>query len=503
MGVLLHKGRSVDVMLLCEGTYPYIRGGVSTWIHQLIIGMPMLTFGVVFLGSRPGDYDGVQYEFPENVRFVYEHFLFDGEEKKKPEQTYMSDQAVKELHDLHAWFVEKTDFFPEAMKQLAFFNERISQDHFLHSEEAWQFMMERYGDNAPTLPFIDYFWTVRSIHAPIWELAKIAEFLPQYKVLHSPSTGYAGFLGGLLHHDSARPLVLTEHGIYTRERKIDLLNADWLIDNKAAMLKELGEHSYIKSMWARFFEGIGHYCYDASKIIISLFEDARRIQIGYGAQERKTRVIPNGVHIERLAPLRREAHEPTPMVVALIGRVVSIKDIKTFIKAIHLSAKQIPQIQGWIVGPESESPEYVKECTLLVEMYGLHENLKFLGFQNIEEVLPKTGVLTLTSISEGMPLVILEGFAAGIPAVATDVGSCRQLIEGGIESEDVGKAGEVVNIADPSALSDAYVRLLIDKSAYEASRAVAIRRVEAYYSMERMLQNYRNVYEEAIEQWQA
>lgn len=41
----------VDVMLLLEGTYPFVAGGVSSWVHQLISGLPGITFGIVFIGG--------------------------------------------------------------------------------------------------------------------------------------------------------------------------------------------------------------------------------------------------------------------------------------------------------------------------------------------------------------------------------------------------------------------------------------------------------------------
>ncbi|RBB96323.1 glycosyl transferase family 1, partial [Pseudomonas sp. MWU12-2115] len=41
-----------DVCLLLEGTWPYVRGGVSSWIHQMILGLPQLTFSVLFIGGQ-------------------------------------------------------------------------------------------------------------------------------------------------------------------------------------------------------------------------------------------------------------------------------------------------------------------------------------------------------------------------------------------------------------------------------------------------------------------
>ena len=66
---------------------------------------------------------------------------------------------------------------------------------------------------------------------------------------------------------------------------------------------------------------------------------------------------------------------------------------------------------------------------------GLDGKLGFLGHRNVFELLPKLGVLMLTSISQAQPLAILEAFAAGVPCVATDVGACREQIEGASDED--------------------------------------------------------------------
>ena len=108
--------------------------------------------------------------------------------------------------------------------------------------------------------------------------------------------------------------------------------------------------------------------------------------------------------------------------------------------------------------------------------------------------------MVLSSISEALPLVLLEGFAAGVPAVSTDVGSCRQLIEG-LEEEDqaLGAAGTVVDIADPTALADAAIALLNDQPCWQAASKAGITRVERYYSDELMFSRYRAVYANALQ----
>ena len=183
----------------------------------------------------------------------------------------------------------------------------------------------------------------------------------------------------------------------------------------------------------------------------------------------------------------------------LIGRVVPIKDVKTFIRAMRRVVNRLPQAEGWIAGPEDEDPGYAEECRKLAESLGIAEQVKFLGFQKVEALMPRIGLTVLSSISEALPLVILEGYAAGVPTVSTDVGSCRQLIEG-LDAEDqaLGPSGAVVNIADPQALGDAAVDLLTDNAAWQAASRAAIARVERYYTDDLMFGHYRRVYNRAL-----
>ena len=217
----------------------------------------------------------------------------------------------------------------------------------------------------------------------------------------------------------------------------------------------------------------------------------------------KTERIPNGIDIARFAPLRALRPAQVPPVLCLIGRVVPIKDVKNFIRALRSVINQLPEAEGWIAGPENEDPAYAEECKLLIASLGLQDRVRFLGFQQLTELLPKVGLVVLSSISEALPLVLLEGFAAGVPAVSTDVGSCRQLIEG-LDDEDraLGPSGRVVGLADPKALADAAVELLSDPAAWQRASDAGVERVRRYYSLERMLGRYRDVYERALT-WQA
>jgi glycosyltransferase involved in cell wall biosynthesis len=252
----------------------------------------------------------------------------------------------------------------------------------------------------------------------------------------------------------------------------------------------------------RFFEGIGKICYDASDSIIALFEGNRVRQIEDGADPARTSNIPNGIDVNRYAAVRSKRPPETPPVVALVGRIVPIKDVMTFVRAMRTVVNRMPQAEAWIIGPEDEDPEYAQQCRNLAVGLGLTDKVKFLGFQTMSEVLPQIGCIILSSISEALPLVLLEGFAAGVPAVATDVGACRQLVYG-LDAEDqaLGAAGSVVGIADPQSLALGIVELLTDRRKWQAASEAGIWRVETYYNQEQMFARYRAIYE--AHAWQA
>jgi glycosyltransferase involved in cell wall biosynthesis len=99
-----------------------------------------------------------------------------------------------------------------------------------------------------------------------------------------------------------------------------------------------------------------------------------------------------------------------------------------------------------------------------------------------------------------MPLVILEGYAAGVPCVATDVGSCKDLVEGGINEEDlaIGIAGAITGIANPAALAKEYIRLLsFGNGEWEKAQLAGLTRVQKFYRQESFLQDYRELYDKA------
>jgi len=507
----LPRGQRADVALILEGTYPYVRGGVSAWVHQLIRGLPELTFSIVFIGGARERRGEAAYELPPNVVHLEEHFLSVPRPVEPPGNLEGDADFFAASAALHDGF-RAGEITPAALDimvgHLTANPDRCRRD-FFYSRRAWNEITARYERGAATRSFLEYFWTVRSMHAPLFVLASAAANVPPARVLHVVSTGFAGFLATLLRRQRGVPLIVTEHGIYTKERRIELLQADWISDDQRVG-PDTSDVSvgYFRQLWIGMFERIGRMTYQAASSIVTLFEGNRQRQIADGAPAERTSVLPNGIALDRFRAVRMSRAPQAPPVMALIGRVVPIKDIKTFIRAAGLVLARRPDAEAWIVGPEEEDPAYAAECRELAAAVcetrraedgaaaGAGPRIKFLGFRGVEELLGRVGVNVLTSISEAQPLVVLEAFAAGVPCVATDVGCCRELIEGGPDPEDraLGSAGAVVRIADPEATATQVLALLGDPVRWSAAQRAGIARVERSYTEELMLKRYRDLY---------
>lgn len=493
-----------DICLLLEGTWPYVRGGVSSWINQMILGLPDVTFSVLFIGSQKTAYPKRHYDIPANVVHLEEVFI---ESAWKPDgiSSARARRGVEaDLQMLYRFFHHPDQPDEQAADRMleALAEGRLSLSDMLHSRSSWQTITQGYQNHCSDPSFINYFWTLRTIQTPVLMLAEAVQRLPRARALHSISTGYAGLVGCILKRRWKCDLILSEHGIYTKERKIDLAQAGWVPENPDEALSSSMDTGtgYMRTLWIRFFERIGLLVYRSSDPIVSLYEGNRQRQIKDGADAARTRVIPNGINLQRWDEAIAARREGIAPVVGLVGRVVPIKDVKTFIRAMRGVISVLPDVEGWIVGPEEEDPAYAAECKSLLSSLGLQRNVRFLGFQRMDEILPQLGVMALTSISEAQPLVILEAWCAGTPVVTSDVGCCRELIEGvGEEDRELGRAGEVVAIADPQATAKAIVRLLRSPRAWQAAQASGLARGHRYYGEALMLERYRDIYRTATE----
>ena len=187
-----------DVGLLLEGTYPYVSGGVSTWVHEIITGFPELTFGICFLGATPETYGDVKYRLPANVVHVEVHHLMASRPPPAPAPGPVrstSQRHLGALARLHEAMRAGTAPPPGGRRHAGAARQRrrarrcTTSFTTIASSPSCARNTTR---TSRTTSFIDYFWTLRTMHVPLFKLAAIARSLPRFRALHAVSTGYAG-----------------------------------------------------------------------------------------------------------------------------------------------------------------------------------------------------------------------------------------------------------------------------------------------------------------------
>lgn len=501
----LTNNKKADIALILEGTYPFIRGGVSSWVHQIISGLPEIEFALIFIGDKKENYSELKYSLPDNVVHLSCFYIMDQMEIPEPKARKGNKKAFSHIRAMHDNFqcphdINFDHLIGKVIENLTD-HKSINYKDFLYSEEAWSFITERYHQNTNDSAFLNYFWTIRAMHVPIFAMINALDKVPDAHVYHTISTGYAGLFSVMLHHTKKTPILLTEHGIYTKERKIELSQVNWINDTQEGAGSGLNvDFGYLRRLWIRFFESIGKVTYHTADSIYAITEGNRLKQIADGASSEKVTVVSNGVDLNQFKVVRESRPKTPPLIVGFIGRVVSIKDVKTLIRAIRAVSDEFPEMQAWIIGGEDEDRAYASECRDLVSSLNLEETIIYKGFCNVADVMADIGVVVLSSISEGLPLVILEAFASGRPVVSTDVGACRELIEGGSdEDKKLGSAGAIVNIADSEALANQIYRFFSDSEYWQQACLSAEKRVEKYYNQDVLFEKYREIYHSALD----
>lgn len=491
-----------DVCLILEGTYPYVTGGVSSCVHQLIQETPELEYQIVFIGASRKSYKEYKYEIPKNVRSISEVYLYENL-YIDPGTPKPLGLTAKEVDCLRNSILFNTVGDIESFYK-TFFIDRLDNleplDLFF-CKESWDILVEIYNEsyNQNDLnSFVDFFYNWRFSSLPI--ITVLSAQLPSAEIYHSLCTGYAGLLGCLAKLTSRGRFVLTEHGIYSHERKIEISLSQWIYTDTTIVVPHKNL-SFLKQWWLDKFYQLGSLSYEYADIITTLYQGNKDRQIELGAEEDKIEIIANGISETKLktgVKKNKIYKSQKKYCIGLVGRVVPVKDIKTFIKAVKKVSVVIEDIEVLIMGPTDEDLEYFEDCKVLIQILGLEQIIRFTDKVDLKYYYQSLDLIVLSSISEGQPLVILEAFAFKVPAIATDVGSCRELIEGVGDDKINGEAGIVVPFGDTSLLADAIILLLTDDEMRTAFGENAYKRFSGFYRETQSIDKYKTVYQQFI-----
>jgi glycosyltransferase involved in cell wall biosynthesis len=484
----------VRVALLNEGAYPYQSGGVSTWCQQLVTGLDRHVFHLVTLTGiverRP-----VAYPLPANVATVNPVAVWDrpvavsGRLTRRRHRRAATTAAIQLCHGLLSAGQDSALAFRSGLAALA--ELAAGGCHPLHDVpladvllDAWQ--SARADSRQTDIPSVaadcatDIVLplprlSLRDAHraAELLEHAvrPLAVRLPTVDLSHAVSAGLALLTALAAKWRDGTPYLLTEHGVYLRERYL-----------------EYGEGLPIavKTVLLRFYRALARLGYAQAGLVCSVSRFNQRWELRHGTHPAQVLVIPNGVAPEKYPPLREEPDTPT---VVWVGRIDPLKDLHTLIRAFRLVRDAVPAARLRLVGPVPDTDDgYAESCRALVDQLGLGESVHFPGPVSSSRDAYATGhLVALSSISEGMPYTVIEAMMCGRATVSTDVGGV---------AETVGEAGLVVSPGDPAAFATACVGLLRDpeqrRRLGEAARDRALNR----FTTDRMIRAYDHLYQD-------
>lgn len=475
-------GTGTRVAMITEGTYPHARGGVSVWCDQVVRGLPGFAFHVVAL-TATGD-EALAWPMPANVASVAALGLWAPGSRSpivvRREDRARAEDAVRRL--LVASLVDPAAAGPRQVAAVddawaTLCAEPVSRlvPGLLSSArgpglvlDAWQRAAAR-GAVPPgaTMSLADAVTVATHLSHSLRPLA-----LPVLDVdlYHAVSNGLAALPCLVAHHRRGTPFVISEHGVYLRERML----APGVRDQPLA----------VRAVLNGFTRELVSTAYRHARIVAPGNVYNRSWEIRLGADPRRIVTTYNGVDAGGFPAAELEPEVPT---LAFVGRIDPLKDLETLIRSLPLVLRAVPDAVLRIFGATPEGNEaYRDRCVALAGTLGIADRVRWEGHvPDISAAYASGSLVVLSSISEGFPYSVIEAMCCGRAVVATDVGGVR---------EAVADTGIVVPPRDPTAFAQACVRLMLDEQRRADLGRRARERVLARFTVDIAVRAVREVY---------
>jgi glycosyltransferase involved in cell wall biosynthesis len=468
-------GRSLLISLITEGTYPFYDGGVSVWCDQLVRGLEAHQFRIDAVTTTGTEVP--VWSLPSNVVELRTFPVWSVTVPPKP--SVRCDPATKRaLRALFDGFTAPIDAAQscEHFRRLALFarDGRLAQS--LMSDEAVDLVLsamshpvpDRVIGRPPSKPRVaDAVASLRMLEHLLRPLTAPPAFA---HLSHAASNGLGVLLAMTAKWEWGTPFLLTEHGLYLRERYI------------AYGPQSMPQHQ--RAFMLGFFRNLSAAAYHAADIVAPGSEYNRGWEIVSGADPSSIQPIYNGIHTPSFGVSDFEPADPT---LAWVGRIDPLKDVKTLLRAFAVVRESIPNARLRIFGGTPRGNEgYHRECVALRDRLGLADCATFEGrVASIAEAYHAGHVVVSTSISEGFPYSVIEAMASGRAMVATDVGGVP---------EAVGDCGRIVAPRDQRAIARACVELLNDDALRRSLAQQGRERVLARFTLDLCLARYQTIY---------
>lgn len=463
----------MKVTLVSEGTYPFAMGGVSVWMDQLIRGMPDYRWDVVAMtvdgGERP------VWDLPANLGEVISIPLWKGGYRRsgRPPGAAFGEAYGRFLQIVLTPAVMgagSAEFLSALESLYGFARDGGDLAGALTANESLSQLMDAwYWNRTDGLTLADAI-TAGDLMGHM--LRPLSGPPLRTDLTHVAMNGLSMLVAMAAKWRYGTPIVLSEHGVYLRERYLQYVD-------------EPVSHA-VRVLLLSFFRRLAGAAYVAADRIAPHSTYNRRWQVHNGADPGRIRVMYNGVDPGDFPLAESDPRTPT---LVFMGRVDPLKDLHTLIRAFAIVHDKIPEARLRLFGGVPAGNEtYYESCQALIAELELEDSAVFEGRVSTPVDAYHAGsVVALTSISEGFPYTVVEAMACGRPVVCTNVGGV---------AEAVADAGFIVPPRDHVAVADAAVRLLRDAGLRGRLGEIARARVLERFTLRQSLDDYRGVYEE-------
>jgi len=480
----------VKIYLSTEGTYPFVLGGVSTWVDMLVHGLPQHEFEIGALVDNP--HHRIKYRPPANVTLqpiplwgleLAEEYLprRDGWRRAwrttSPVVRHQFLPSWEHLVDCLAAPEADPQALGDSLSEVTRFAERYDLRRALGDAAAWALLLDRLQTNpiharTGLAPAMDFARTLYRYLLPLTAPTPVCD------VAHSSAAALCALPAIVAKYRYGTPLVLTEHGIYLRER----------------LLAMSTEPFGTKLLFANFYRAVVELAYREADVLTPVCGYNAGWEQALGVDPARIRVIYNGVDPARIDVWPEPDDAPT---IGFVGRIDPLKDLLTLIRAFARVRMVIGGARLRLWGPAT-SPAYLEECKATVTELGLWDSVTFEGSTNdIAAAYGSSHVIALSSISEAFPYTAVEAMFAARPIVATDVGGVAEAI-GPAQCRGTSM---VVEPGDPGAMADALVAVLGASSAERAHLGTWLRnRAMTLFTAQRLFDDYDDVYHGLFDQ---
>ena len=459
------------VSLISEGSYPHSFGGVSVWCDQLVrrsTGVDFTLISLVATGS-----EALVWPLPENVTALHTVPLWGPRarprlsRRARAEFRPLLDDLLRCLRSDRDAEVEQR--FGQVLRALFGFAQREDLGAALSGEDALTALTRAWAQSqqVPAATLSDAATALQLLEHSLRPLAHPPQ---PADVVHCVANGLAVLpaLAARWTHGSA--LLLTEHGVYLRERFLGYRTAPYRWP--------------VKALHLRFLTLLCAHAYREAALIAPGNVYNRSWEQRLGADPRSIRTIYTGVDPAQFAQVDDEPALPT---ISWAGRIDPIKDLHTLLRAFAVVRHAVPGARLRLFGAAPSGAEgYLQSCRALAAELGVADAVGFEGrVEQIRDAYAAGGVVVLSSISEGFPYTLIEAMTCGRACVATDVGGV---------SEALGDTGRLVPPRDPEAMAAACVELLADAALRARLGAAARERALANFTVDRAIGTFGEVY---------